>query len=499
MVKSGDKDTMLGQWRIVLRQAEEAARAGRFDEALTLANRSDISDHRQAVLLRNRLALDLVGRADRRGKADDLQGAIDDLALAERFGAPPDTLAAARMALADRVADEVRFELDAGEPTRVFERCEALAKQRVSGPALRRLREAAEAWRLALDEARRGEFGRAQEALDRAERLAGDSAKPALANARRDLEGRQAAAHPKVERLYQALSAQRWPEVLAAAESVLENVPDHPAARQARSRAWQQLGAMSPTAALPQRGSPVPFVPALIITDDGEAKRPARGPNRSAGESPLVIAAAPRLDNPGPKGRFLLWADALGGYLVCLENEVVLGRAGPDSVADVPLLGDLSRSHATIVRDGDGYVIRAHHPTCVNGKKVEKAALRNGDVVRLGSSVELEFHQPSPVSSTARLEIVSRHRLPIAVDGVILMADNCILSGSHLAHVPAPMLPGQVVLYRQGAGLACRAPGAFEVDGRPSVGRAGITLQSTIMGEGFSFSLEPLSSPTSQV
>jgi len=30
---------MLGQWRIVLRQAEEAARAGRFDEALALANR----------------------------------------------------------------------------------------------------------------------------------------------------------------------------------------------------------------------------------------------------------------------------------------------------------------------------------------------------------------------------------------------------------------------------------------------------------------------------
>ena len=49
MVNPGGKFTMLGHWRIVLRQAEEAARAGRFDEALTLAGRSDVADHYRAV------------------------------------------------------------------------------------------------------------------------------------------------------------------------------------------------------------------------------------------------------------------------------------------------------------------------------------------------------------------------------------------------------------------------------------------------------------------
>jgi tetratricopeptide (TPR) repeat protein len=511
MVNSDGKFTMLGQWRIVLRQAEESARAGRFDEALTLANRPDVADHRQAVLLRNRLALDLVARAERRAKADDLAGALEDLALAERFGAAPDTLAAARYSLADRVADDVRIDLDAGEPGRVVERCDALAKHRVGGPALRRLREAAEAWQTALEESRKGEYGRAQDALDRAERMAGESAKPALAMARRDLEARQSSAHQKVERLYTALPTNRWGEILAAAEAVLETVPDHPAARQARSKAWQQIGAISPTATLPQRSPTRPFVPTLIITDDTEAPRPVEQPvgrpwanspaNRPPYAAPAAAAAAhsPRVDNPGPQGRFLLWADTIGGFLVCLENEVVLGRAGPDSLADIPVLGDLSRSHATIVRDGDGYVIRAHHTTFLNGRKVEMAPLRNGDVIRLGSSVELEFHQPSPVSSTARLEIVSRHRLPIAVDGVILMSENCIIGPSNHAHVPAPMLRSQVVIHRQGAGLACRAPGAFEVDSRPCVARAPITLQSSILGEGFSFSLEPLASRSSQV
>jgi hypothetical protein len=188
----------------------------------------------------------------------------------------------------------------------------------------------------------------------------------------------------------------------------------------------------------------------------------------------------------------LLWVDAVGGYLVCLDDQVVLGRAGHDSVADVPLMGDVARSHATLVRDGDGYILRAHQPTFVNGRPVETTSLRDGDVIRLGSTVELEFHQPSPVSSSARLVIVSRHRLPLAVDGVLLMAETCIIGGSPQAHIPAPGLDEPVVLYRQGTALWCRAAGGFEVDGRACAARAPLTLQSSVLGDGFSFSLEAL-------
>ena len=40
MVNPGGESTMLGQWRIVLRQAEEAARLGRYEEAYALATRA---------------------------------------------------------------------------------------------------------------------------------------------------------------------------------------------------------------------------------------------------------------------------------------------------------------------------------------------------------------------------------------------------------------------------------------------------------------------------
>jgi len=235
----------------------------------------------------------------------------------------------------------------------------------------------------------------------------------------------------------------------------------------------------------------------------GDEPRPGVPNQAGRGSTQPVLphrAAAPprpvaRAETAAPKGRFLLWVDAVGGYLVCLDDRIVLGRAGPDSHADIPLMGDLSRSHATLVRNGEGYLLKAHQASFVNGKPVvDQVVLRDGDVIRLGSTVELEFRQPSPVSATARLSIVSRHRLPLAVDGVLLMAETCIVGGASQAHIPAPALKSPVVLYRQAGTLWCRAEGAFDVDGRTCASRAPLTLQSSVLGDGFSFSLEPLGS-----
>lgn len=517
MVNPGRERTMLGQWRIVIKQAETAAKAGRFDEALAFATRPDVAEHRLMVGLRNRLAQDLVGRGARRAEADDTVGAISDLDLAEKHGAPPDLLAAARMKVAEREAEDVKADLDAGDPAKVADRVAKLAQHHISGPILRRMRDAADAWKKALDDARRGEFGLACEGLERAARLAGGLAVEAIAASQRDLSQKRDAVSPRIERLYAALGSSHWPETLAASEAVLELVSEHPAAKQARARAWQQIAALNPSASLPGRAHTavaptrgpleMPAARAGIVFLDSADKNgdattlPWQDPlfrRKAAGTAPATPRPRGAGEGEAMRGRFLLWADVVGAYLVCLNDEVVLGRAGADSAADVPLLGDLSRQHAAIIRDGDGYILKARHTTCVNGRKVETAPLRNGDVIRLGSTVEVEFHQPSPVSSTARLRVVSRHRLPLAVDGVILMAETCIVGPSPQAHIPAPNLDAPVVLYRQGSTLWCRAPGEFEVDGRSHAGRAPLTLKSSVLGEGFSFSLEPLPAPRAQ-
>jgi hypothetical protein len=364
------------------------------------------------------------------------------------------------------------------------------------------------------------------------------AAQQAVASAKTELENRQKVVSPKIEALYAALSDGKWPQILAAAEAVLATVPEHPAARQSRSRAWQQIAAIGPaaTAQWPPRGARIAQAGSTVApgTDAGpEGQPPLAGAAETGGivwlssgtkpevdfpqngtcpglggNAPADVASArpsmpPRISVPqrplarveaaGPKGRFLLWVDAVGGYLVCLDDRIVLGRAGPESHADVPLMGDLSRNHATLIRNGDGYVLQAHHASFINGKPVcDQTVLHDGDVIRLGSTVELEFRQPSPVSATARLLIVSRHRLPLAVDGVLLMADTCIVGEAASAHIPAPALKDPVVLYRQAGALWCRAVGAFDVDGRTCASRAPLTLQSSVLGDGFSFSLEPL-------
>ena len=490
MVTPDGQSTMLGQWRVALKQAEDAARAGRIDEALALATRPDVVDSRTMVRLRDKLGLDLVARSARRAAADDLAGAIDDLRVAESLNVAPDILASARLALADQVADEIRANLDAGDPGRAVERIDSLAKHKIGGPSLRRSREVAEVWRSALDEARRGEFARASEGLDRADRLAGDTSKAALVAARRDVEARRKAASPAVDRLYAALAEGKWAETLLAAEAVIEVVPEHPAARQARARAWQQI------AAIPPGSARFPTLSGGRSVAIGFVGADAVPPPVVAPSTPIQTEPAPLRPASNLSGRFLLWVDAVGGYLVCLDDSVVLGRAGAESKADVPLLGDLSRRHAVVIRDADGsgYRIQAIQATFVNGKAVTEAPLVDGDVIRLGSNVELEFRRPSPFSATARLRVVSRHRLPLAVDGVILMAETCIIGSNRQAHIAAPGLDGPVVLYRQGAGLCCRGPGNFEVDGQPGTGRAAITTRSSVLGDGFSFSLEPLAS-----
>jgi hypothetical protein len=307
-------------------------------------------------------------------------------------------------------------------------------------------------------------------------------------------------AGPRIERLYKALAeASDWGEILAAAESLLEVVSEHPAARQARAQAWQRIGALSPSATLPARPDRAAPAGAPALGDANGLAQPRAAASHDRPHASIVFlddappaAPAARAD-AGPRGRMLLWADAVGGFLVCLDPEVVIGRAGSGSHADIPLLGDLSRRHASLIRHGDGYIVRAYHPTFINGRQViGTGPLRDRDVLRLGSSVELLFRQPSPISATARLEIVSHHRLPMAVEGVILMAETCILGPPPQAHVVAGELREPLVLFRQGGQLWCRAPGSFEVDGRPCTGRVALGARSRVSGQEFSFGVEPV-------
>src|SRR5262249_40296433 len=86
---------------------------------------------------------------------------------------------------------------------------------------------------------------------------------------------------------------------------------------------------------------------------------------------------------------------------VQVEGEVLIGR---DAAMQV-VLGDgkVSRHHATISRDGDAWVVvdaESRHGTYVNGERVSRRPLRDGDQLQIGATV-LRFEQVEDTSSVA--------------------------------------------------------------------------------------------------
>jgi hypothetical protein len=190
--------------------------------------------------------------------------------------------------------------------------------------------------------------------------------------------------------------------------------------------------------------------------------------------------------------RFLLWVDAVGGYLVSTRDELVIGQPAPGQEVDIPIRGDLSRRHAVIHRDGEGYLLEPVREVQINSKRQERTvSLNDGDLLTLGESVKLRFRRPHPLSQTARLEFLSYHRTQPATDGVLLMAESCILGPGAASHVVCPNWPHDVVLYRHGSALGCRSPKPFRIDGVEQQGRGPLGERSQVAGQDFSFSVEP--------
>jgi hypothetical protein len=198
-------------------------------------------------------------------------------------------------------------------------------------------------------------------------------------------------------------------------------------------------------------------------------------------------------DGRSQDGRFLVWVDAVGGFLVCLGSRLVLGQPNPDSPPDVPLLADISRRHAVIHRDGEGYFVEPVHQVKVDGRVASgPTPLRDGTVLQLGENLKIRFRKPHALSATARLEIISHHKSMPSADAILLMADSCILGPGGHSHVVCRDWTQDVILHLNKDDLHCRAGGEFRIDGQPCDGQGPVTRSSQIEGEAFSLSLEPV-------
>jgi tetratricopeptide (TPR) repeat protein len=442
---------MFGFGWLTLRQADEALQTGRLEEAQRLLEQPGAMGQRGAGALLVRLARAYVERGERLLRQDDVEAAWRDLVRAEQLETAERSAERLRQALTQQGLDEVRSLLQAGEAARASDALVRLRGQGARSPEFAVLDEAVKSWLTARSQANAGEFAQALDALERAGRLLGGSS-PALEVYRSELTSRRQAFARLVERLHEAAGAGQWRTVTELAEQVLTIAPEHVQARQARARAWKAIE--PPTENMPR-----------------------------VSEETLPKELAPR---------YLLWIDNIGGFLLCMGQRLVLGQAGSEGRADIPLVADVARMHAVLTRDAEGTMIEASHDLRVNGRAVTQALLRPNDRVTLGSSCQLQFRQPVPVSPTIRLDVTSGHRLPLALSGVILMSENLILGPGPQAHILVPGLEKPVILFRNRDGLGLRHAGSLLVDGQPHTERTLLGPRAVVTGDEISFALEPV-------
>ena len=445
---------MLGFAGLPLRQAQEALKTGRLEEAYRLLCQPEAQGLKGSWDLLQQVARAFVKRGQFHLEQRDAEAAWNDLLQAEQVGLTDREAAKLRQTLTRQGVEEVRAHLKAGEPARACKFIDQLRDRQVRLPELQTLEEGAKGWNLAREQASRGEFAAAGHTLERVCRDLTGLRGP-LEQFCTDVRNYHGRFQSAIVELHEALAGKKWRDVLQLSEQILAMAPNHAEARKARVRAWK------------------------AIEPATEAHAPAT----------VELPSQPVLR---PQPRFLLWIDSVGGFLVCLGTRVNVGQATPDAFVDIPLFADVSRHHATLTREAEGYVLEAVRPLFVNSRAVDKRLLQSGDRITLGSSCQLQIRQPVPVSASARIDLVSGHRLPLALEGVLLMADTLVLGPGSQVHVSMPELKQPIVLYRHKDGLGIRYQGQFQVDGERCTERGQLGTSSTVTSDEFTLAIEPV-------
>jgi hypothetical protein len=467
---------MFQSWRFKLREAEEAVEHGQLDEACRLLLQSDLRQYLPGKRLSMRIASDLSQRARQRVIQGDLAAGWRDLQSAQSVAGDIHAVLAARQDIVSLALGEAESTVENGDPARAITLLESLERRGVQDEPVRWMKEVARRLEAAHHLALAGKFAEAE-----TQALAADSIRPKLEYVLRlvnEYHGRIEPFRNLSEALHRASAEERWSDVVTLADQVLELAPECRLAQGLRRKAWEKVGALAS---------------GTTAVSPGRRKQAVADRPQAAAVEPEAATGVTMADAVEDR-RFLLWIDGVGGYLVCLGETVTLGQSSPEWTVDVPIQADLSRRHARIARRGDGYVIEPLQLSRVNGQVLRgQMLLSDGDEIQLGQAVRFRFRQPHALSASARLDFLSHHRTQPKADGVLLMAESCVLGPKWQNHVVCRDWEGDVVLYRRDGELYCRAMNPIEIDGQTCDGRGRLQRNAHVSGNDFSLSLEELS------
>jgi hypothetical protein len=479
-----------------LREARVAWQNGRYDEAGAILSNEALRDFLPAKQLARDVAGKIVERAGARFARGDSAAGWHDLQQADRLANQLEAIGQMREQYAERMLLEAHGYVMAGQFAPAIALVNKLHKRGLCDERARVLRQVAEVMQEADFAAVRGHFAEAVAANERAAELAKplaatdgtmDDIVKKLSGEHQRLSNRGNDCQRLSAEMHAALAAENWGAALSSADALLAIAPKHAAAGQARRRAWKAVG-MDVTQ--PHRGgrSLEAWRQAARLPVSLQAARVAPRSTHSSRTSEEDTVAG----NENPT-RALLWIDAVGGFLVCMDDAVVLGQPAPGHPIALPILADLSRRHAVIRRDAGAYVLEPLQRTCVDGREITGPhVLTDNQLIELGDNVRIRFTRPHALSATARLVLESHHKTQPSVDGLLLMADSCVLGPNRHCHVRCRDWQRDIVVYRQNDRVFCRADEPLTIDGTPTHGENEIQSGVRVEGEEFSFTWEVL-------
>lgn len=469
---------MFPAWRMKIRAAQVALKEGRCDEASALLRRESLRGFLPAKRLSHEVASQLVDRAGRKLAAGDSVAGWHDIQQALQLDGSEDLVNRFREEQARLGLEQTRRLLECGETALAERQIAKLEQRRLGGDERRRWKLVVHLISQAKEQAHVGEFTIACELLDRATRLLPSENDP-LAS---EITVRQQLLMENANKLralsptlHAAVASENWAEVLTRADALLELAASYAPALEARRRAWQAVGMKAPAKPLAQfaqrrRQQPV-FATTIAWRKNGSDDTMTTEHTRGK--------------------RLIAWIDEVGGFLVCLGNEVVIGQPTPGSEIDIPIRADLSRRHATIRREGENYILTPIHQAKVDGHTmVGPTLLRDGSLVELGDSLKLRFTKPHTLSATAVLKIESKHKTEPAVDAVVLMSESCVLGPKQHSHIRCPGWESDLVLFRRGEEVQFRSKEILELNDHPGCTSGTIAANCRLAGEEFALSFE---------
>lgn len=477
---------MFPSWRMQLGEARRALRSGELDRACAIVQREELKDFRQARELSAELADRFAERARGRMLDGHSSAGWHDMQLAEQVAGSDAPVADLQCEYRDRIVDRACGYLAEGRTAAAEQELAKLVNRKLADAEVRSLAEVATRIREAEQMLAVGNGAEASRVL---EQVAGQAERSAVTldcagvSERIAVLAEHCNEHVRLSgELLAATETKDWNHVLATADRMLVVAPRDRVARAARRKAWHAVGLDATQLYHAGGRAAAPSPPAsLALRDTARTARPTDSTHRSND-------TMPGQDAPN---RFMLWVDAVGGFLVCLDDEVVLGQPAPGAAIAVPLCADLSRRHAVIRRERGTYTLDPLGEVWVDGRKLTgPVVLANSHEIQLGSVVKLQFNKPHALSATARLTPTSGHRTEPRADAVLLMADSCVLGPKSHSHVACRKWPGDVMLFRQQDRLHCRSSEPMTVDGVATDGATPLATGARLEGEEFAVSLE---------